>query len=76
MAAPCIRSKSSGTAIRPARKPVRRMAAGSGAPTGTTLTRGFPALAMMKAFARRRPLDETRQMCLGFVDIDLAHAFS
>src|SRR5262249_36798049 len=47
-----MRSKSSGTAISPARKPRRRGAIPSRDESGTTLTSGLPALAMMKLSPR------------------------
>jgi hypothetical protein len=47
-----IDSKSSGTSITPARKPIRRCAGSSGASGGTTFTIGLPDFAMMKASPR------------------------
>jgi hypothetical protein len=47
-----IESKSSGSSINPARKPIRRCASPSGASNGTTFTIGRPDLEMMKASPR------------------------
>ena len=60
----------------PIRKPMRRMACASGASSGTTLTSGLPALAMIERLALGRLIDKSRQLRLRVVDVHCAHCMS